>query len=82
MISLPQAPLSDGQIRKTTVIKPISEAPWHAYQFSSSLHVQKHQIRHLPTKFDPNPSTLSVFQDFRFPPPTPPNFTGPGWDLK
>ena len=36
----------------------------------------------LPTKFHPDLSTLSVFQDFRFPPPAPPNVTRSGRDLK
>ena len=40
-------------------------------------------LRHLlilPTKF--HLSTLSVFQDFRFPPPTPPNVNRSSWDLE
>ena len=29
-----------------------------------------------PTKFHPDPSTLSIFQDFRFPPPMSPDPVG------
>ena len=42
-------------------------------------------LRHLliqPTKLHPDSSPLSVFQDFRFPTPTPPNVNWPGRDLK
>ena len=42
-------------------------------------------LRHLltlPTKFHPDFSTLIVFQDFRFAPPTLPNVNRSGWDFK
>ena len=36
----------------------------------------------LSTKLHPDSSTISAFQDFRFPPPNPPNVNRSGRDLK
>ena len=42
--SSPSSP-PNSRIEETTIIKSICAGPWHTYQFSSSLHVQKHRTR-------------------------------------
>ena len=58
---------------------PQRERIWSGYVNHIS-RTSSHKF--LPTKFNPDLSSLSVFQYFQFPPPTPPDVTEPGSDLK
>ena len=76
VLARPKAPNSPKH-RKSPQSSPQRERITSSY----NNHVSR-TLLILPTKFHPDFSTLSVFQNFRFPPSTPPSVTGSGLDLK
>ena len=84
-VQLPDTPTHfhrPSMSRSTKLAKALNPSPKES---ESSTVTSITYLRHLlilPTKLHPDSSTLSVFQDFQFPPPTPPNVDSSGRDLK